>query len=368
MHAVEAIYQAAAEPTHWPVALQKTADCLGDVGAILLYGKDDGSFGALNSASLDSVVAEYARDWSFRDIRAVRSRERGYFFKRDVITDRDVVTPQEIESDPFYSEFLHKRGLKYFAAAMVSPDARIEVALSIQRAIGHPEYSEAELDIVAQLGKHVERSLRLGIRLIDTGVSNIGLGAALARIGIGVFILDSIGRVIFSNPKTLAVLGDGLDIIDDRLVVGSLALNAPAARAMKQAVTDPAAGFLASNKSIPVHRRSSSRPLILHVLPIAKAATATDQFLAQARMIILVLDPDHDTQPDPTMIRDVLGLTLGEARLTSLVGTGRSPREAAAQLGITEATARTILKRVFAKVGVSRQGELASLMARLLLK
>jgi len=37
-------------------------------------------------------------------------------------------------------------------------------------------------------------------------------------------------------------------------------------------------------------------------------------------------------------------------------------------LGITEETARTALKRVFAKVGVSRQSELAALLTKLVLR
>jgi DNA-binding CsgD family transcriptional regulator len=68
------------------------------------------------------------------------------------------------------------------------------------------------------------------------------------------------------------------------------------------------------------------------------------------------------------VVRDVLGLTLAEARVAALVGSGLAPREAAAKLGIAEETARTALKRVFAKVGVSRQSELTALLAKLVLR
>ena len=47
VRAIEAVYQSAAEPSHWPLTLQAIADCFGDVGAILLYGKDDSSFGVV---------------------------------------------------------------------------------------------------------------------------------------------------------------------------------------------------------------------------------------------------------------------------------------------------------------------------------
>ena len=60
-----------------------------------------------------------------------------------------------------------------------------------------------------------------------------------------------------------------------------------------------------------------------------------------------------------------VGLTLGEARVASAVGSGLSPKIVATQLGITENTVRTVLQRVFQKADISRQSELVSLLTRL---
>jgi GAF domain-containing protein len=180
---MESIYAAAADPSRWPSTLAFIASCFDDVRAILLYGRDDGSFGVIESPSLKHVSAEYAQGWSDRDLRAIRARERGYFFKRDVITDRDLMTPEDMETHPFYNDFLRRNGLQYFAAATVSPDPHIEVALSVQRAIGRPEYSEDELRFLERLAPHVETSLRLSIHLMDAKAMNSGMGTAMARIG-----------------------------------------------------------------------------------------------------------------------------------------------------------------------------------------
>ena len=69
-----------------------------------------------------------------------------------------------------------------------------------------------------------------------------------------------------------------------------------------------------------------------------------------------------------SLTANIHGLTLGEARVASLVGVGRSPREAADTLGISEETARTVLKRVYAKTNISKQSQLAVLLTRLTLK
>lgn len=365
--AIEAIYASAVDPSRWPSTLEIVTKCFDDVGAILIYGRDDGSFGVIESPSLREVCAEYAQSWSDRDIRAIRARERGYFFKRDIITDRDLLTPEEMETDPFYNDLLRRHGLKYFAAATVSPDPHIEVALSVQRAIGRPEYSEDELQILERLAPHVETSLRLSIHLMDAQSVNAGMGIAMARIGIGVFALDAMGRVVSSNAASQALLGDGLNIVNDRLVISNPAASGEAVTAIRNALDGNRIILSQETKPILVHRQNANRPLALYVLPIP-AKNVGNGFLTRARAIVLLMNPSADGIPDPSLIRDVLGVTLGEARIAALVGSGLSPKDAAERLGIAEETARSVLKRVFSKVGVSRQSELAAMMARLVIK
>lgn len=365
--AIESIYAAAADPSCWPSTLAFIASCFDDVGAILLYGRDDGSFGVIESPSLKHVSADYAQGWSDRDLRAIRARERGYFFKRDVITDRDLMTREDMENDPFYNDFLRRHGLQYFAAATVSPDPHIEVALSVQRAAGRPEYSEDELRFLEQLAPHVETSLRLSIHLMDAKAMNSGMGTAMARIGIGVFALDSMGRVVASNAASQALLGDGLNVVNDRLVLTNPAASEEAVNAIRNALDGTRILAAQETKPILVHRHNANRPLALYVLPIP-AQNSGNGFLTRARAIVLLMNPTADGIPDPSLIRDVLGVTLGEAKIAALVGSGLSPKDAAERLGIAEETARSVLKRVFSKVGVSRQSELAAMMARLVIK
>jgi DNA-binding CsgD family transcriptional regulator/PAS domain-containing protein len=366
--ALAAIYKAAIDPASWPDALQKIADCTGDFGCVLIYGRDDGGFGVIESPSLIGTIAEYVEQgWSFRDTRAIRSRERGYFLGRDVITDRDVLLKSEYDTDPFYAEFLAPHGLKFFAAAMVSPNPKVEVAISVQRTPDRPEYSDEELEIVGILGAHVEQSLRLASKLMNSELINQGLGAALSQMGIGVFVLDSLGRIIFSNPAAEQLLGDGIVVVNGRLSLRSQVINREYQSLVRQ-LTGPGGGIgPARPRPILIERAGSQMPLALYAFPMTPSTDQKESFLTEGRAIVLLIDSDG-TEPDPTLIRDVMGLTLGEARVAVLVGGGISPRAAAERLGIAEDTVRSVLKRVFAKAGVSRQGELVAMMTRLLLR
>ncbi len=366
--AVEAIYDAALDPSHWPDALQATADCLGDVGAILLWHRDDGAFGSIASPAVVEAQKDFEQNgWMVHDLRALRATERGYFFSGDPFTDRHVCSDEEIRTDPSYTQFQARHGLGWFGAVAVSPDPRVGVVLSVHRAKTRPPICEAELAIVARLGRHMEKSLRLSIQLFDTELLNVSLGEALNRVGLGVFALDSLGRVVLVNPAGERLLGDGLLLVNDRRLIGAGPAHAMLETAIKQMIRATPEDIAADPKAILIHRQEAKRPLAVYVLPTALSPHPATQFLTHARAIVLAIDPEASGPADPALVRDVLGLTLGEARMAALVGSGLAPREASKKLGITEETARSVLKQVFSKTGVSRQSELVSLLSKLVL-
>ena len=120
--AVDFIYDAALQPTLWPQALQAVADCFQDIGAVLIWRRDDGGFGTIVSPGLSAAHADYEANWQMNDPRPVRSFERAFLAPRDVITDLDVMTAEEIETLPIYTRFLARYGLGWFASTMLSPD------------------------------------------------------------------------------------------------------------------------------------------------------------------------------------------------------------------------------------------------------
>lgn len=90
----------------------------------------------------------------------------------------------------------------------------------------------------------------------------------------------------------------------------------------------------------------------------AVAATGSDQ----GRLIHLILsDPARRTVAQPAQLGVALGLTPSEARVVhGLIETG-SVEDAARGAGVSLSTARTYLKNVYHKTGVSKQAELVRL-------
>jgi DNA-binding CsgD family transcriptional regulator/PAS domain-containing protein len=367
LRAVEAIYDAAPDPSRWPQALGAIAEYFDDVGAILIWHRTDGSFGTIVSERLAEAQRDYEQNgWATRDIKAIRAQQYGYFFNGEPFADRHIGFDEEMANHPCSVQFFDKHGLGFIGGVAVSPDPHVGVALSVQRnSRAKPQFSDAELEDLRRISRHIEKSLRLSVRLLNAEVANLGLGEALSRIGIGVFVLDSLGCVIFSNPAAQRLLGDTLYLSQGRLRISSTGKSAGLDDAIAHAIR--AAPLDLSADAKPILIQSGDRRLAIYLLPVFQPAIA-EQFLTHTSAFVLVIEQKLDEPADPAIVRDLFGLTLGEARIAALIGAGLPPRDAAARLGIAEDTARTVLKRVFAKVGVSRQSELTAMLAKMVLR
>src|SRR5579872_2851465 len=344
VEAVEAIYETAAAPSRWPHALQKIADCYGDVGTVLMYRRDNGSLGSIVSPKLAAAQRDYEQHWWSQDIRSFRAIERGL---TDAVTDRHVVSQQEVETHPIYTQFLVPHGLGWAAAMNISPDPRVLVWISVQREITKPPFTDEELALLTRLTQHAENAMRLGIRLLDAEVVNLGLGDALSRVHIGVFVLDDDKRIMFANAAAKQLLGNGLQAVEERLTVSFRSERDMLYAALSTMSSAQPEDLARAPRPILIRRHNDERPLTIYVLPAcASRDSAIGKFLARARTIVLVIAADPNQPPDPTLVRDLLGLTLGEARIAALVAAGQRPAQAAERLGIAEETARSQLKRV----------------------
>jgi DNA-binding CsgD family transcriptional regulator/GAF domain-containing protein len=357
--AVSLIYDAALDPSLWPQALQAFADVFGDVGAVLIWRREDDGFGTIVSPSLQHGQEEFERYWRRHDIRAIRGAEKLYSAEQDVLCDYDVVTQEEIDTHPIYTEFLPRLGIGWFGAASVAPDAAVSLIVSVQRARAKPPFSREELAVVHELARHVERAFRLSLRLFETKTLNLGLTEALQRADVGVAAVDAAARVVFVNEKARKALGSRPD--------ETVRLPTEQGRAaLQHAIDGYGAGDAseASLKPLILEQAAPLPPLVAYCFPASRAKSASDIMLTRARAMILLLETQPNEPVDPAFLRDILGLTLGEARIAALIGHGVAPKAAAERLGIAESTVRTVLKRVFHKVGVSRQSELAALLNR----
>ena len=186
--------------------------------------------------------------------------------------------------------------------------------------------------------------------------SSAALGLAmLDRLPSGVAVVDAQNRVLYMNSLGATVISanDGLSIDP----AGICRASRPAEtrdlhRLIRQAIDEPAG----QAHAISLTRTRAERPLSVVVAPLAAGSAG------EKAAVLLVSDPERVILPSLETVMRLFELTEAEGRLALSMSQGHRIEDAAQQQGITVSSARTYLKRVFAKTGVDRQAELVRLI------
>jgi DNA-binding CsgD family transcriptional regulator len=180
----------------------------------------------------------------------------------------------------------------------------------------------------------------------------------LCRLGICLAV-DKAGRVVGAN-------GAGRDFVRAgailRLEAGLIAANtATATTTLRDAIRRAASGT-AGAVPLTVPRRDGG----LHPVLVSHPGEAVGCAGLEAQAMVQSLAPDYrGTGPTSALLAVWFGLTPAEAAVALRAARGVGLRAIADALGVQHSTARSHLRRVFQKAGVSRQAELAWLVAHL---
>lgn len=282
--------------------------------------------------------------------------------RRHLRTDRavlgsDLLPLRELATTEFYCDFLRPQKLHHSIGIVGLRDASVNVSLTALRAQGRGPYSPQEQRLFTLLGPHLRQALGLRRRLGELELTLEGLSAALDRLPQGALLLDGSNRPLFVNRRATELLAQ-----EDGLSLGRGGLEAARSREsilLRRLLARGPGGdedrVARAGGAVRLPRPSCSEPLSLLVshLPSRRPGAGEGEF-----KLVFVSDPDAAPAAAEGRLRTLYGLTPTEARLTGRLLRGRSLAEAAEEMEITVGTARTHLKRVFAKTGTHRQAEL----------
>ncbi|MBS3649041.1 helix-turn-helix transcriptional regulator [Pseudaminobacter sp. 19-2017] len=359
--AIDCLYAASLELERWPEALHHIARAVGGLGTVMVPLADVRTMAIGVSPNLREAAEEYEREWWQLDAGAARIGRLG---PTRVWTDADVFTPEEMARDPFYQEFRRQHRLGGFLACVFDPHPGCRVAISVQGDHRKGTFEAIEMERFALLAGHAERALAITARLAEAKLMNTELTLGMERLDCGVIFLDQRGGSTFVNEAARRLLGDGITIQRGRLL---------ATRASEQVALDRliAACLLPGVGSLPGPVTLSGQPgrsaLFVQGVPVRLGETNCPQGLTVGSGGAMLLLNEVGATSAKSVLDSLvlLGLTQGEARLSELVGSGLPPRDAAERIGITEGSARTVLKRAFSKLNIARQSELSVLVTKL---
>jgi len=357
--AVSLVYRAAIEFERWPPALVRMSDLLGGTMAALVKGdRTDGVVSTLAVRSYPGAREEYARDYHAHNIAWQRM---AHLPPGASVVDRELFPREVARRNVCYGEFLKRLDVHSLLTAILVKDGSFSAVATFGRSGRAGEWESSHCEIMRLMAPHLQLAAEVGQRL--AGISRTSAGPALDAVADAMIILDSDGRLVFSNAAAEALLhsADGISVRHSKLCASFAADTVALQAAIVGATTARTLGR--AGRTLTLRRPSLKRPLTVVVAPLEVEAA---WFLAHSpAAIVFVNDPEQSAiMPLPDQLRAAFGLTRTEALVAARIFRGEGLRPAADALGIGATTARTHLQRIFDKTGTRKQAELVRIIAR----
>jgi DNA-binding CsgD family transcriptional regulator len=349
---IDEIYEAPFLPERWPSILEKLAWATDGEGGLLLTVDGNRTQGWTASAVMTPLMEQFiAGGYEKHNIRPQRGLAKRY---AGFMSDLEIMTEEEIASDPIYQEILRPAGLGWAAGSIIPAPSGDLIVFDIDRRIERGPYERSALSFLDGFRPHLARAGLLAARLRLEEARNAT--ETLGRLGLPAAALAATGRVVARNDL-LETLGEQIEIrARDGFHLASPAADALLAESLERIARKDLDGVA----SIAVPPGQQDKPAVLHLVPIRRMAH--DIF---ARTVALaVVTP---LAPAPIPHTDLLGglfdLSPAEDRVARALMGGMSVQDCAQAFGVSQETVRAQLKNIFAKTATSRQTELLQLLA-----
>ncbi len=357
---LDQIYDAASDNDLWSAVLTEIADLTRSQGG-MLFGQSLGAqkvyfdFNGRLSEECNRVYQErhMRNDWSMR----MEHRPVGQLVFSD-----DILDLASLQKTAFFDEVLRPQDLAHNAMMALAAKDDFRAAFNICRSPKVGAFGAEEREILEWLQPHLRRSVSLGFQFETyQALSKVGFNV-VDRMSDGVIVFDRSGRIVYSNPAADAFGGIGgvLDFSRRRTLTVRAKGHDRIFSDLLQAVLS---GKPAAAMSIPHSSEGGSLTLVLSSVRGRDLARFSDQRVKDAVAVLLIIDPLKRISVPAGRLREAYGLTGMEAKVALEIASGKTLPDIAKQLDLSRNTVKSHLLKTFGKIGVSRQTELAVLIA-----
>jgi DNA-binding CsgD family transcriptional regulator len=353
-------YEAGSEPSLWQAFLEAYARLTSaDVSLIQVHRYPQHCSEIIVSHGLKTRLRDDYNNYYSR-INVWRENGRTVYRQNNVVLDAEVYPRELLKKSEFFNDCLRAVGGVYSMAGVIARDPDNTLVLTTLRGEQGNSWEVSDKRMVEFLLPHVRRAClaqqKLAIfRAEEMVLDSFPVGIVLFTAGERSIYVNRTAESIFQNNDGLLLRG-GVLASDDSTT------NALIQRSIRSAARMDVP--MEATEAVLVNRKSMRSPYQLVVLPVRRRFS---QFagVAMPAVLVLITDPERETPAPPQLIRKLYGLTAKEAELVTKLASGVSPNDAAQELGMRYETARTHLKHIYSKMGVSRQSELVALVGRL---
>jgi DNA-binding CsgD family transcriptional regulator len=357
---IDSFHSAAIGAQSWETALGGFADVTGSRSA-QLAGFDSNT--ALTFNIMTNVAPELSKAVAGTVSINPRVKPVSEAPVLKVIAEADFMAPEEWRRNPFYQEIAVPWDCPFIAMTNLERQKNTFIVLAAVRSQREGHITTQQREYFAALARHVRTAMRTHLALEGRGTAV--LVGAMEALAVPVFVCDRSGCVksLTQAAENLVTTGRGLQLKAGRLQAcwpeETKALN----DAIEAAViwrTQPGPAVL---RTVVVRRRDhNTAPLVLDVFPLSSQAY---RFNFAPRVLVVARSPRGSKAKRAAILRATYALTPAEIQITEYLAEGQSAELTAAKRGVAVETVRTQIKAIMAKLGVSRQVELAVRLSEL---
>jgi len=356
------IYDAALDPALWTHVLEDTAGFVGGA-ASALYTKDI-------VRKQHNTIHTWGYDPYYTKIYIEKYGKFDPFATAQLFSDigtpisgADIMSHREHRRSNFFKEWVKPQHWIDAIAATLQRTATSYAAFSVIRHEKDGIVDAKARRRMSLIVPHVRRAVIIG-KIIDLQkLEAAAFADTLDGLATAIFLTDLHGRIVHANAA-------GYNMISDAVIVrssgGKLVITDEAAeRALAEVLTNtqPAdATVRASGVDVPLSSREDEQ-YVAHVLPLNSGARRKTGMSYSAAAAVFVHKVAMELPHPLETIAKTFKLTPAEMRVMLMIVQLGGVPDIAPVLGVSEATVKTHLQRIFGKTNTRRQVDLVKLVA-----
>ncbi|MFM0247764.1 helix-turn-helix transcriptional regulator [Paraburkholderia sediminicola] len=311
----------------------------------------------INSSAVDTSVGTGAYAQHFYALDPFVNLPRD-----EVVTVHELIGEQRWLTSEIYRFFNKPYDVCYIMGADIHAGPGVECRLRICRPHGAALFSESDKALCKMLLPHLQRAVRILTNLDVTESERRLYAGTVDHLRIGAVVLDESGQVLNKNDAAAEVLAerDGLSVANGLLIGDNVAENRKLQILIQQAMSGCEAAQPGIARGLSVTRGAGRSRLGLLVRTIPLVETSGSK--RRPAVVVLIRDPDRKALASTELLQNMFDFTRAEASLVLLLIKGLSLQDAAQAMEIRLNTARSHLRAVFSKTGVTRQTELIQMI------
>lgn len=360
------LYGGPLEAVPWRNFLRALAEHVGcDNAAITLQLSRKGLAPMLIWGKDPPVHGEMARDIGGRhaEIGHLDPLRNALDRSGDILLLEEVTSREALEQDEFYQTVLRPYGIEHALGMYVREPGGFECNFGLTSTADGVRFSREHKEFMAKLRPHFMQSLQLFARIYRDESEIEVLTDALNRLTISTFMIDGSGKMLRANgaARELMERGEAFRVLDGRLTLNGRSDSARFRQIIDQALAERLSGE--KSDYVRAFRCTDNGNEDLGVLVRAIRRDRGSPADLGPAVVVYATDAGR-TGSFKQLIATLFDLSPSEANLAALLTEGLTLAEAAREAGLTESTVRSYSKKIFAKLGVSRQTDLVRLILR----